>query len=82
MHNNNNTVIVLKDSWRLEADLMHVGTAMSVELDTTHQGCCCEPLNLAQRISLTPSPHAFGPLPFSLHATLKVGTKGKLLVHV
>ena len=32
-------VIVLKDSWRLEADLMHVGTAMIVEFDTTHQGC-------------------------------------------
>ena len=26
-------VIVLKDSWRLEADLMHVGTAMSMEFD-------------------------------------------------
>ena len=51
-------VIVLKDSSRLEADLMHVGTAMSVEFATTHQGFCCEPLNLAQHISLTPSPNA------------------------
>ena len=51
-------VVVLKDSSRLEADLMHVGTAMSVEFDTTHQGFCCEPLNLAQHISLTPSPNA------------------------
>ena len=59
-------VSVLKDSWRLEADLMHVGTAMSVEFDTTHRSCCCcEPLNLEQHISLTPSPHAVGPLPFS-----------------
>ena len=57
-------VIVLK-----EADLMHVGTAMSMEFDTTHQSCCCcEPLNLEQHISLTPSPHAVavGPLPFSV----------------
>ena len=55
-------VIVLK-----EADLMHVGTAMSVEFDTTHQSCCCcEPLNLEQHISLIPSPHAVGPLPFSM----------------
>ena len=27
-------VIVLKDSWRLEADLMRVGTAISVEFNT------------------------------------------------
>ena len=54
-------VIVLK-----EADLMHVGTAMSVEFDTIHQSCCCcEPLNLEQHISLTPSPHAVCSLPFS-----------------
>ena len=58
---NNIMVIVLK-----EADLMHVGTAMSLEFDTTHQNCCCcEPLNLEQHIILTPSPHAVGPLPFS-----------------
>ena len=59
-------VIVFKDFWRLEADLMHVGTAMSVKFDTTHQSCCCcEPLNL-EHISLTPSPHAVGPLPFKV----------------
>ena len=59
-------VIVLKDSWRLEADLMHVGTTMSVKFNTTHQSCCCcELLNLEQHISLTPSPHAVGPFPFS-----------------
>ena len=68
-------VIVLNDSWRLEADLMHVGTAMIVEFDTTHQGCCCEPL-FEQHISPAPGPHAFGSLPS--HAILKVG-EGKLL---
>ena len=58
-------VIVLKDSWRLGADLMHVGTAMIVEFDTTHQGFCYEPLNLELQISLTHSPHAVGLLSLS-----------------
>ena len=46
-------------SWLDASCFKSVGTAMSVELDTTHQGfCCAEPLNLAQHISLIPSPHA------------------------
>ena len=57
-----------------EADLIIIGTAMSVEFDSTHQGCCCcEPFNLEQHCSYA-SPHAV--LYRFLLATLKV-SEGK-----
>ena len=70
-----------KEATVREADL--IGTAMSVEFDSTHQDCCCcELLNLEQyccAIALASPPALMHAVlyPF-LRATLKVG-KGKLL---
>ena len=66
------TVTIIVDGGYYEGSWLdvHVGTAMSVEFSSTHQGCCfCEPLNLEQHccaiILASPQP-SWIPFPFSM----------------